>query len=321
MTVAVFLPTLGYGLVYEDGRDFGQMADPGRVWLRMAEQQIRPLTQLTRIAEVSAFGLEPWGFHLTNVLLHTLNVGLALAIAWLVLPPWAAILAAGVFAWHPMQVEAVAYVSARADLVAGCGVLLALWATTEGSVLGAVVGVVVAVLAKETAVVAWGLVPLWAVIARAPFPIRRWCLIGGVGAVLACGWVWARIGGLSVTIAPDAVLGQVAVIASFLGRLALPVGLSIEPAPPQGWVVALVTLSVLIGALRSRWVGWAVLWTLVCLAPRLVVPLDEGLHDRHFYLVTWGWALCAGALTAEYARERISDGSQRHQRRRAAAQA
>ena len=75
-----------------------------------------PLTILSFAAEHHFFGLNPFVFHLDNLLLHLIVIAL---IFWLGLRlglgAWAAGLAALLFGIHPMHVEAVAWVSARKD--------------------------------------------------------------------------------------------------------------------------------------------------------------------------------------------------------------
>jgi hypothetical protein len=67
---------------------------------------------------------EPWGFHAFNVLIHAANaclaycVGLRLARRWSVGMPDAIWLAALVFALHPVQTEAVTYISGRSTSLA-----------------------------------------------------------------------------------------------------------------------------------------------------------------------------------------------------------
>jgi hypothetical protein len=64
--------------------------------------------------------LDPHLFHAWNVLLHLASVGLVYSILRKVInKPWAAFAGAAVFAWHPMQVEAVAWVSGMNNLLAG----------------------------------------------------------------------------------------------------------------------------------------------------------------------------------------------------------
>lgn len=89
-----------------------------------------PLTWLSYLASAELHGTEnagPW--ILTNVALHTAAAGLLLAMLAIQtgrLVP--AILVAGVFALHPLQVEAVAWVSGRKEVLSGLFALLTLGA-------------------------------------------------------------------------------------------------------------------------------------------------------------------------------------------------
>lgn len=78
-----------------------------------------PLTILSFQVEHLFFGFAPFFYHLDNLLLHILNAALVLALLErLGLRRSIAFLAALVFAVHPLNTEAVAWVSARKDLLA-----------------------------------------------------------------------------------------------------------------------------------------------------------------------------------------------------------
>lgn len=306
VTALLYLPTLRADFVYEDGRDAHMTLNPADTWRQMPSFRTVPL--LSRALEMQIFGIQPWGFHLGSLLWHLLNVLLLLAVAWLVLPPWGAIAAAGVFAWHPIQVEAVAYVSARADLCAAAGVLLAVLSTSRGSRTGAVVGLILASVSKETAIVAWGLVPLWAAWTAAPaFPWLTWVYLAGAGAVAVLATAWRS--GITIQIT-EAMLGQqLAAVERLIGLVFLPRGFTIDhdwaalaPFAPIALILALTLTAwaVTEGWWGRHWLAFAWLWTLVALSPRLVVPLYEGLHERHFVVPMIGWSLCAGHWLGGY---------------------
>lgn len=77
-----------------------------------------PVTWLSLEMDVTLFGLQPWGFHLTNLILHVLNV--LLLFAWLrgaagaTGPAWAT---AAIWGVHPLHVESVAWISERKNLL------------------------------------------------------------------------------------------------------------------------------------------------------------------------------------------------------------
>ncbi|KKW38838.1 hypothetical protein A2454_06485 [Candidatus Peribacteria bacterium RIFOXYC2_FULL_55_14] len=85
-----------------------------------------PLTLLTHQIEYTLFKLNPAVYHLTNILLHTGNAVLVYCIFTKLLNRKAALIAGLLFALHPINAEAVAWASARKDLLASFFFLLAL---------------------------------------------------------------------------------------------------------------------------------------------------------------------------------------------------
>ena len=88
-----------------------------------------PLTVWSHMLVCQLCGLNPWGHHLTNVVLHALNAGLVfLLLQRMTGAPWRSLFVAAFFALHPQRVESVAWVSERKDVLSGCFGLLALMA-------------------------------------------------------------------------------------------------------------------------------------------------------------------------------------------------
>ena len=78
-----------------------------------------PLQMLGYMFDFAIWGLEPFGFLLHNLCLHSLNGGLLyLLLRALKASPLAAFLGALLFLVHPVQVESVAWVSQRKNLLA-----------------------------------------------------------------------------------------------------------------------------------------------------------------------------------------------------------
>ncbi len=86
-----------------------------------------PVTMLSHMLDCQLFALKPWGHHLTNVLLHCLNVVLVFALLQLLTGArWRSLLVAALFGWHPLHVESVAWVAERKDVLSTFFGLLAL---------------------------------------------------------------------------------------------------------------------------------------------------------------------------------------------------
>jgi len=88
-----------------------------------------PLTWLSHMLDCEFYGLAARGHHLTNVFLHLANTLLLLAFLRRATGAfWPSALVAALFAWHPLHVESVAWVSERKDVLSTCFGLLALLA-------------------------------------------------------------------------------------------------------------------------------------------------------------------------------------------------
>jgi protein O-mannosyl-transferase len=88
-----------------------------------------PLTWLSYMLDYCICGLKPWGYHLGNVLLHAATVILLLLVLWRMTGDfWPSAFVAAVFAIHPLQVESVAWVAERKDVLSGLFFVLTLGA-------------------------------------------------------------------------------------------------------------------------------------------------------------------------------------------------
>jgi len=86
-----------------------------------------PLTWVSHTVDCALYGLNPGGHHLTNLLFHTANVVLLfLVLCQWTGAPWRSALVAALFAWHPLHVESVAWVSERKDVLSAFFWLLTL---------------------------------------------------------------------------------------------------------------------------------------------------------------------------------------------------
>ena len=87
-----------------------------------------PLTWISHMLDFKMFGINPWGHHLTSVLLHAANgVLLFLVLKRMTGALWRSLIVAGLFALHPLRVESVAWISERKDVLSAFFGLLALW--------------------------------------------------------------------------------------------------------------------------------------------------------------------------------------------------
>ena len=140
LVVAVFLayqPAWHAGFIWDDDVYVTQnpllTAPDGlkRIWFSLnAPSQYFPLTYTTFRVERTFWGLNPAGYHGVNILLHAVNALLVWRLLKRLSVPggW---LAAAIFALHPVQVESVAWITERKNVLSLFFYLLALLAWIE----------------------------------------------------------------------------------------------------------------------------------------------------------------------------------------------
>ena len=84
------------------------------------------------MADCTLFGPNAGAHHFVNVLFHAANVALLFILLWrLTQKIWPSALVAALFAWHPLHVESVAWISERKDVLSAFFALLALLSYTK----------------------------------------------------------------------------------------------------------------------------------------------------------------------------------------------
>ena len=92
-------------------------------------QNWHPLTWISHALDCQLYGLNPAGHHLTSLVLHVLNVViLFLLLLWATGAMGRSFLVAALFALHPLNVESVAWVAERKNVLSTLFFLLALGA-------------------------------------------------------------------------------------------------------------------------------------------------------------------------------------------------
>lgn len=138
VTFAIFSPALQNGFVEWDD---GVLIVKNEHYRGFGSEQLRwmfstvmmghyvPVTWLSHAADYVLWGMDPSGYHFTNVVLHAINVGLFFFVALRLLtaatsfpPPLLTLGAASAalfFGLHPLRAESVAWVTERRDVLSG----------------------------------------------------------------------------------------------------------------------------------------------------------------------------------------------------------
>ena len=327
LALACYANTLGNGFVFDDSAYLASDAVRslalgelfGTSWMGLA--WYRPLTLLSLGLDFQLFGEAPWGYHLTNVLLHAVNSLLLYALARDLLGEGrAALWAALLYASHPLQTEVVAWVSARGDLLASSLSLSAFIAHRQRRALAYLL-YAGACLSKETAMV----LPVALLLADSREGVAAWYKRHwGYGAVLlgvlALRWLAladAPAGPVSTNFLADLGPWQrlgtaVAILPRYLLLIAAPLHLSADyshasippvTSPFDLWFIAgsglCAALIALPWVVRSRFLVFVSAFFGACLLPvaNVLFLAPSGMAERYLHLamipvaLTWGWAL------------------------------
>jgi Flp pilus assembly protein TadD len=304
-----------------------------------------PLTWMTWSINYVMGGLDPWGYHLGNLLLHAANVALLWLVARRLLAVGAgasitssaivsgATVATLVWGLHPLRAEAVAWASARRDLLCGLFYLLAVLAYLRGVARGAgverrwwalSVSAFAAALSSKAIAMTLPLTLLlldvyplrrrglgWWLLAREKLPYALLAAAAGLVAFVA------RQESGNLTAYGQYGAGARGALAAYAlwfypWKFLWPTGLSPMYELPQrvglgqwrflGPLLAVTTLTTALVMLRRRWPAGLAAWTQAAI---VLLPINGVVHsgnqlvaDRYSYLSGVGFAVLAGAGVA-----------------------
>jgi protein O-mannosyl-transferase len=140
--VGVFWPSLRCGFLFWD--DTADVLEEGHVSSGLSWQNIAwafstldhcnwyPLTWLSHMLDCQVYGLNPWGHHLTSILIHALNSVLVfLVFRTMTGAVWRSLAVALLFGLHPLRVESVTWICERKDVLSVFFWMLTLLAYTR----------------------------------------------------------------------------------------------------------------------------------------------------------------------------------------------
>lgn len=331
-TLAVYLPAGRLGFVNYDDNDYvteNPMVNHGLTvagvkWAFTAfyAGNWHPVTWLSHMADCEFFHLNAGAHHFVNVLFHAVNTALLFVLLWrLTQKIWPSAFVAALFAWHPLHVESVAWISERKDVLSAFFALLALLNyakfakdNSRRSYWLALFFFALGLMSKPMLVTlpcVLLLLDFWP-LQRFPPNSFRWPLVLEkipffLLTIISCviTFLAQRTGHSIVPLAQmsfhyrleDAMVG----VAGYVGKFFWPAGLcAIYLMPdkiPALQIFSALTILILISTLAWRWrgstpyflMGW--LWFLGMLAPvsGLVQVGSQAMADRYTYIPSIGF--------------------------------
>lgn len=329
IALGLYLPTIGYDFVNWDDpwyvihNPLIKSWSPGNLHGIATESVARnyaPLTQLSLLIDHTIWGLNATGFHLTNIVFHSINCGLVfflmrrLSRSYFV--AWTTAL---LFATHPVQIETVAWVSSRKSVLSATFILASLmyWlppmqsgserAASERTKRDEFLGTIwlfAALLTKAIAVVVPPIVLAFDVI------VRKQSFKDSLGKQLipglASAWLLLMTMSAQTTIVGgtrehfhlnklEIVALDAAIMWKYIGKLIAPVDLSVMYHVPTSGMAVAITVAI------AAWIAvWSIAWRQRNNRPNLLFslvtffvlflpvlnlfPLTTLMNDRYLYL-------------------------------------
>ncbi|MCA9392805.1 MAG: tetratricopeptide repeat protein [Candidatus Omnitrophica bacterium] len=284
----------------------------------------RPLQMMTYMFDHMIWKDEPFGYHLTNLVLHCLAGVCLMELLWLLtLNRWTAFFGALLFVSHPIHTEAVAYVSGRSDPLAAIFTFLTIgnyiysckMKNAFKSSVYALLGLIffaVALLAKEHAVI----VPLLMVLYHVAYKTKiRWAAIMPYFLVAAT-YIGLRVTGvfvsaiqldsLSGVTLPERLPGFFVALFSYIRLLILPINLqshygqeTFDFGDSQSIAGMSIFILMVILFFKQRrdypLMSFAIGWFLLALLPvSNLVPIQSYMAEHWLYIPSVGYFILFG---------------------------
>jgi len=347
VTFAIFSATLSADFVYDARMQIltGDFIHDWQNWPAVLTGRVlamdvldfnRPAMLASLMLDAAVWGRNPFGFHLTSVLLHVANV---LLLWWLIRAvtgaqgqpdkAFPAVLAALVFAIHPVVTEAVCEPTFREDLLVALFSLSALVLamdhapSTPGSdrwrALGCTALCLLAIASKEAGIVAPMLLAAYWWLFRRGEPGRFWAVAIGGAKLVVIAFLTARfllepnpskifetkpeyLGGSLA----QAMLIEPRILALYAQLILFPANLCADyglvsvghlPLPVALLLLAAIAVAATIAARHDRRLLFAYALILLPLVPvSNLIPIYRAAADRYLYLPMAGVAMAVGCL-------------------------
>lgn len=291
-----------------------------------AQGYYRPIVLLSYAVDHSVWGLNPFGFHLSNIAWHAVATMLVcVLIRKITSSSLAALLGGALFAVHPIHVESVTFISGRTDVIAAAFILCAMIFFLEARNRGAtsfrffisLLFFVLALLSKEVAVVLPAMLLVYEFTVERRENQRRLVLMHAAFWTVAGTYALVRFGLLDIAprlhdrLSVQQILYTMPfVLADYARLLLFPFNLCADyavelrnAATPANLGMLLVAFLfcalVVILVLKRSIAGFFTAWIVAFLLPVLqIVPISVLKAERFLYVPSVGFCALAGLAAA-----------------------
>lgn len=344
-SLAVYFPSLSfYFLVRSDDQAYIyrnpylqniSLANIAEIFSNFHFDAYLPITLVSFSLDYTFWGFDPFGYHLSQLVLHFANGCLAFVVLQLLKIPtrvaWIAVL---IFLSHPLQVESVAWISERKNLLSSFfilgSILFYLKHVTSQKSLGSfywlsLFAFVLALLSKPIAVMLPCVFMLFdlCLLQRKPFSLEKIpFFLLALGAGLAVIFTHSAVGGITEYRGGNIVVSSLftlRVYGDYLVSMLFPFGLSplYRYLPSHlsdiqsyiSWFVIPALFMFGITRIGSRpklafVIGWCVLWLLPV---SNLIPINTLRQDRYLYLPLLAVFVALVSVVDQWAQNRGKD--------------
>lgn len=292
------------------------------------QRYYRPMHTLLSVIDYQIWGFDPFGYHLSNTLVHLFNTILLYFLAVrLVKDNAIALVAAAIFAAHPIHTESVSFISARVDLLSALFLLISFIlylksfedgrGARRGLYAASLFSFLLSLLSKEMSLT----FPLLLAIYVWAFEGRK-NLVRRVGPyfILLVLYVLFRVFALSVFLESHKAQAGVATLLATAATVVFDyIRLLVVPYPLRAYysivwyswfdmksIISFVFLlasavAALLCFIRGRkTAGFAIVWTFIAFAPVLNIGVlgDFSMAERFAYIPSIGFSILAAIALA-----------------------
>ncbi len=350
LPVLIYLNSLGNTFVYDDYltvtnnyfiREWRYLSGffNQKYFVISNELTYRPIVTLSYFVDYAIWQLRPWGYHLTNVIIHTINVYLVYFAAYcLFRNRTTAFISCLLFSLHPIFSEAVNAVSYREDLLSATFLLAAFILFVKYNQNPtrrsfsiryplSLFAYLLAMVSKETAIVLPLLILSYDfILKRDPIPNRRHLtrrLITNYAGYIAVGGFylflrfylihnpgeWVEYPGNSIFVN---FIMMTKVIGYYLKLLFIPAPLNADYVVPLTYspadgafivsaILLIITAILLVKKCRLSgiWI-FSTVWFFVTLLPVLnIIPINNIIAERYLYIPGIGFTMLLGSILTQ----------------------